>query len=381
MSSPRPIRAVRGRNPIHNLSAAGSPTSFNTSATLQNSNLSSDDEGDSQDESPGKFPDASMTKKTGKRTQSPSPPFRNEKSFIADEMEEGIHSPQRADRSITFNRSSIVASGGGSPRARSARKSQANELKQKSPSPPKRRRSQVQREAYQSSPKPRAINFDILLFATVIFFLAAIFGLVIRRYVEEPNVSEHKYCENFESLKKTFPNQNEYIWRALKTGVEGVLNNHPPKPSVFLFLHRDDNSAGRIITKIVDTAAACFNPTLKAVTLDSDEFSSEDAQGDYGVIIKRYKEALRNGGVVLIADLNKIPSQTARALHFICDNENPMINNVVIFLTLTPLTDVGKPVEMAEDTLNLIWNSTIDQNTLSALVTRVTDQVISLHPE
>lgn len=37
----------------------------------------------------------------------------------------------------------------------------------------------------------------------------------------------------------------------------------------------------------------------------------------------------------------QIPSQTARALHFICDNENPMINNVVIFLTLTPLTDVG----------------------------------------
>lgn len=54
------------------------------------------------------------------------------------------------------------------------------------------------------------------------------------------------------------------------------------------------------------TSIRFTDPTLKAVTLDSDEFSSEDAQGDYGVIIKRYKEALRNGGVVLIADLNKV---------------------------------------------------------------------------
>ena len=89
---------------------------------------------------------------------------------------------------------------------------------------------------------------------------------------------------------------------------------------------------------------------------------------------------------------SQIPGKAARALHAICDTYNPIIDRVVIFMTLRVPNEgtiylfivnidlliyfsVGKPIEVAENTLSEIWGSSVQRHELDPLITRVTEQV------
>lgn len=126
-------------------------------------------------------------------------------------------------------------------------------------------------------------------------------------------------------------------------------------------------------------ASECFDPESKPIELNTKDFSSDAATDDYGVIVAMYKENKKEGGVALVANLNEIPAETARALHAICDTYEPIAHKAVIFLTLVPKTTEGRPVNIAEKTLTDIWKSKITDYELDPLLARVTDQVFLLN--
>lgn len=251
----------------------------------------------------------------------------------------------------------------------------------RSPSRPAQQNKRWQHPPVRSQPNVRAENSSFpvsyIIFAVVFFIALAIYGVSITG-----SQSPHKYitCPQLNSLKDKIPHQEDYMWKSLRVGIEGVLNNDPTSPSVFLFIHQDTASTRKAINDIFKATGNCFDQNGKTAShqLDINDFIGNEVIVDYGVAVKKYKDALKNGGVLLIADINKIPAEAAPALHFICDTFTPIVDRAIIFLTLTS-SELGKPVEVAESTLRKLWGDKIKPDDLDPLIVRITDEVLRVY--
>ncbi|KAM7357521.1 torsin interacting protein [Cochliomyia hominivorax] len=204
--------------------------------------------------------------------------------------------------------------------------------------------------------------------------------LAIGAYLAWPdNVPQIKSC-SFDSLQKSYPQQEPRLWRSLKVGIEMILNKRTPKPVIYLFAHHGDELDFQLIKNIALRSSSCFGQQMIPVKIENNDFiSAPGREDDYGHVIEKYKAKIKQGNVILIANLNEIPAKAARALHSICDTHSPIAKDVVIFLTLTINENKeGSAVKKAEDTLKELWESELAYNELDALITRVTDQVFVL---
>ncbi|XP_034657963.1 uncharacterized protein LOC117894825 isoform X1 [Drosophila subobscura] len=182
----------------------------------------------------------------------------------------------------------------------------------------------------------------------------------------------------FKTQRGIEPKQSDRVWMALQKGIEGLINKRDPRPSVFLFLHQEEELK-TLIDEIATEASRCFGGPGKPVHMNKDDFVPKN--GDYGFAIEQFKKKLQEGNVFLIVNLNEIPPRSARALHPICDTYNPIAADAVIFLTLhtSSTTDTGNSVELARQTLYELWGTQLQDNELEPLITRVTDQVLHLN--
>ncbi|XP_037930609.1 torsin-1A-interacting protein 1 [Teleopsis dalmanni] len=186
----------------------------------------------------------------------------------------------------------------------------------------------------------------------------------------------NKSC-SFNELRQKYPTQQEKIWRRLEVGIENILNKRVESPAVYLFVHKVQGIE-EIITEIAKRFSFCFGDDMKPVEIESKDFTSQEAEFDYGYAIEKYKSKIKEGKVILIANLNEIPAGAARALHTICDTISPIANEVIIILKLAVPDLEGHAVQSARNTLENLWGSKLKNNELDALITRVTEDVIAL---
>ncbi|XP_075161193.1 torsin interacting protein [Haematobia irritans] len=188
------------------------------------------------------------------------------------------------------------------------------------------------------------------------------------------NGSNKRLC-TFDSLQTQYPSQDSKVWQTLKFGIESILNKERNTPVVYLFAHYGDNQMHEIVKDIASHTSHCFGKEMNPVEMNKEDFTSFEAKTDYGTVIEKYKLKIKEGRVILIANLNEIPAEAARAFHAICDAED----SVVVFLTMIiPQVDHKKVDKIAENTLNELWGSSLERNELDPLIIRVTDQVIFL---
>ncbi|XP_067612988.1 uncharacterized protein TORIP [Eurosta solidaginis] len=191
--------------------------------------------------------------------------------------------------------------------------------------------------------------------------------------------SVEKKC-TYEKLINDYPQQDPKMWRRVSIAVENILNKRSSAPLVQLFVHQGDSGMESLVRKIAKETSDCFGENSHLVEMTMDDFTSAKVVEDYGHIVEAFKTKIKNGKVVVIVDLNKIPPKAARALHTICDVHTPIAKEeFAIFLTLvTPAN--GNPVANAENTLDHLWGTKLERNELDPLKTRVTDDVIALKP-
>lgn len=210
------------------------------------------------------------------------------------------------------------------------------------------------------------------------FFVIALIclGLVylLIHFVSSDDPGQH--C-SFNDLNNKYPGQPT-LWKCLESGIDDVLNKRIDKPSVTLLVHKGSKRANELIRDIANTASNCIDSSMEPVVFRNSDFTSDDAANDYGVIIDKYKKTAKEGNVVMIADLNEIPAEAARALHAICDRDSPIFRKVVILLSLTAEYNGGRPIDIAVNALNNLWEGKIMANELGPLLTRVTDEVVLL---
>ena len=193
-------------------------------------------------------------------------------------------------------------------------------------------------------------------------------------------------CPKFKEFSKSF-SQEKILWQSLTTGVESVLNKKPPTPSIFLLAYNDHRTSEVLMRNIINATAECMKSS-NPILLDGRTFVSKKMLEDYGEIIETYREQLERNGIMYVSDLNKTPAQAAQAFHSICDTVTPLVQRAVIYFTVqVDQSDLNLPpvqlLKLVENKLSDEWRreATVSENTLKALITRVTDQVLLLRAD
>ncbi|KAI8117272.1 hypothetical protein FF38_03443 [Lucilia cuprina] len=205
------------------------------------------------------------------------------------------------------------------------------------------------------------------------------FTLLLASWYFVPREIKPRNC-SFDALQEKYNQENPHIWRTLSVGIETILNRRTEQPAVYLFAHYGGPNVFRLIKDIARHSSGCFGKQMLPIEMEGNDFiSAPGVDDDYGFAIQKYKAKIKEGNVILIANLNEIPAEAARALHTICDTHSPIAKDVVIFLTLTLSVEAeGSATAKAEYTLEEMWGSKLIRSELDPLITRVTDQVVVL---
>lgn len=227
---------------------------------------------------------------------------------------------------------------------------------------------------------------DLWIIGGILIVLIAILVLIVvfKWPTTAPRIQYN--CPQFKELRQHFASQDDVLFKALKIGIEGVLNNDPTKPSVFLLAYNNNDTVNRVMKEVVEATANCMNST-NPIQLNGRTFATKEMIDDYGVIIHQYNDSLAHNGIMYVADLNWVPAKAAQAFHFICDTIEPLVGRAVIFFTVEldqkeqdlPAREV---MRLVENKLESQWrDKKVNLDTLKALIGRVTDQVFLLKSE
>lgn len=208
----------------------------------------------------------------------------------------------------------------------------------------------------------------IIIFTALVFIFLALY-----MYDNTPRCTQ---C-SFEELKKKYTKEKDYLWNHLQSANDDILCGKSDKPAVFLFVNQNKEKAKSLINDIANTSSGCLgsSPIIEHI-----DFFSEEALKDYGYVVDQYKKTVKEGNVILIANVNEIPGEGAKALHWICDTVSFMVKKVIILLSLT-VEQIGsseRVIDVAENALKKLWQDKMEPNELEPLITRVTDQVLLL---
>uniref|UniRef100_A0A1B0A5T5 Uncharacterized protein n=1 Tax=Glossina pallidipes TaxID=7398 RepID=A0A1B0A5T5_GLOPL len=188
----------------------------------------------------------------------------------------------------------------------------------------------------------------VMLFGVVTVFTAV--------YSSWSTVVNRKNC-SYQDLEKQYTDLDHYVWVNLQSGIENILNKVSHKSANYLFIY-DNGDARSIVKNMATHAAKCFNNSQPLAEMGKDDFNSKEVITDFGKIIERFKAIIESSNVVLIVNLNEVPGETAEALHAICDTENPIREDLVVFLTLRmPTIENGNVQEKVEEELEKMWGS------------------------
>lgn len=242
------------------------------------------------------------------------------------------------------------------------------------------RRKRTHPTEYQST-QDTSFNFNVIIVIVVILVgVSSSYVLFANKNAAFKKVE----CPQFKELTKEFHNQDEFLWRSLKKGIENVLNLKPTQPSIFFLAYNDKKTSNILVSKILNATANCMQ-SQNPIQLDGGTFATEAMIKDYGEVIATYRKPLESEGILYVADVNKTPAKAAQAFHPICDTITPLVERSVIFFTMyVDQYDRHMPnpkiLEMVQNQLENNWRA-IDHNKLDPLIGRVTDQVFLLHSE
>ncbi|XP_055607334.1 uncharacterized protein LOC129755051 [Uranotaenia lowii] len=187
-------------------------------------------------------------------------------------------------------------------------------------------------------------------------------------------------CDNFMSLQPKYPSVDPMLWATLNVSFARAFNREPGEPSSIVLLYDNTDTTVPVATNYLlkdIVSSNCFKDR-KPVALTKTEFSDKKFVDDYREFIHRYREDIRNQGVVIVQDLHQIPAKTAPALFPFCDVYSPAVRKAMYFFTIgVAAENVTKeePVVIAERILKQNWKQELNTNKLDPLLARLLENV------
>lgn len=198
---------------------------------------------------------------------------------------------------------------------------------------------------------------------------------------------EKYFDERLDKLEQKYPYQEEKVWYTIGAGIKFVPKNKPNRPSVFMFLY-DSESAGitaKCLAKDASYLASIFlkqNTKINPVILAGLELNEARLIEDSGRMLVDYNRTLQDNGAMVVTDLQDVPAEVAKSLHFFCDAYSPLVESAVYIFTLK-VDSIPKHQRSgtARDKLMELWSDKMPDGTIEALITRLTPNVLAINSD
>lgn len=203
--------------------------------------------------------------------------------------------------------------------------------------------------------------------------------------VHDQNYKDFQLDDKCLKLEENFyKNQNEEIWPIILSGIKAITRNQPNQPAVFLMLY-SDRSAGKVarcLAKSLSEIATEYISILRSrpVELNGNELDNSYFIEDRGRVLEKYKELIRENGVMIVTDLQDVPTEVAKSFHFMTDKFSPLVEKAVYFFTLyvdSIPPDYRQWSKTAQQTLKTLWKD-MDNHILAPLVGRMTQEPMAI---
>lgn len=223
-------------------------------------------------------------------------------------------------------------------------------------------------------PSPRSSNKKLYLGLALLALIVAV--VVIPKGSKAPaRPLSHTFranCSELMDLNKKFPNQDKKLFKSLRYGVEATVNHKPPELTVFSLFSTDESLIEKLMASVIEITKECISQPQDPLDLTVDYLSEK--------MITDYEHELKQRSIMIIRDVGDANPETVAALHSICDTENPLVAESIIFFTLkVPKAPAGKPVDYIFDYLNERWSG-LAEHIRAPLITRMLDQTFFLKP-
>lgn len=207
----------------------------------------------------------------------------------------------------------------------------------------------------------------------VVILAVVVFAFMNKKSPAESAITNKKIdCSQFLELTEKFPNQDQKLFKSLKSGIEGMFNGIPPEPSVFSLFSTDEDLINKMMDEVIRVTKQCINQSQDPISLSKDQLSDQ--------LVRDYKDELEKVGIMIINNVDQASPSSVPSLHSFCDTYNPLVSKSIIFLTIkVPGAPQGKPVEYITDFLNDRW-SDLKDNVRGPLIARMIDQTFFLKP-
>ncbi|XP_024881168.1 uncharacterized protein LOC112460615 [Temnothorax curvispinosus] len=185
--------------------------------------------------------------------------------------------------------------------------------------------------------------------------------------------------ESIENIKATFRNQESDIWNDISSAINEVISRTPKIPSIILLFAKENATMDCLATKLARASSTILDADSYLV------FNPEDFGNDAGEIITILNNhSPEKKKVVMIRDILNINAEAIKALHNLCDRINPLVAEAIYILTMQTnnYQSSQKKLSFVENQIYHKLSKSIDQDVLTALVTRITDgAIILVEPE
>lgn len=179
----------------------------------------------------------------------------------------------------------------------------------------------------------------------IVIALSAVLVSLCIKYIPGAAEKERRIadCSAFLNMHQ-FQNQDNILWKSLKSGIEGTFNSSiKPQPSIFALFSNDKDTMDNIMREIIDITKKCIDSTKEPINLSKTDLSSNELQEDHTKLILKFKGELEKREIMIINDIDKVPITVIPSLHSFCDTFNPLVAKSIIFFTIhVPQVPPGK---------------------------------------
>ncbi|XP_026764027.2 uncharacterized protein LOC113522522 isoform X1 [Galleria mellonella] len=197
---------------------------------------------------------------------------------------------------------------------------------------------------------------------------------------------ELKFHTDINNLRRKYKVTDDTILQ-LQTGISTIYRRQDTGSFIFIYNSNSKNfdpaELNRFMHDVSTTSAHYLrndSTSVQHITVQGTNLN----MNTHNELIKKYRDDVDKSGVMLITEIDKVPSSLAMAFHYYCDEYNPLVKKSAIFFTLNLAQCSDIPSDqtsihaLIEKCLENKWYSGVPKVNMAPLLTRVVNIVIDV---
>lgn len=205
----------------------------------------------------------------------------------------------------------------------------------------------------------------VSLTLTIIALILGYYGL--SNLLSKEREDKFDLKSSISDLRLRFPSQDKDIWSNFGSGIADV-QSETLRPAIFLLLANHTETTNCLAKRVAEVARSALGGTGE-VTLALEKLSN------ISQVFKLMENHLNQTKAVVLFDILSLHPEALKAFHDICDQYTSLVPEAVYLFTMrAPRLSGGfsNPVNIAEEQLKNKFSKYINEDTLKALIARIT---------